>query len=160
MMESKSLRQRFDEKYQVLPNGCWEWTGYKYQGYGRIGIWNGRRTKSAKAYRVAFELFNGPIPQDSQVLHSCDNPSCVNPAHLRLGTHLDNMRDKNERGRQKLPPRVRGSGHHMSKLTESDVLAIRQLAGTMSQSKIADQFGISFQQVSMIVLRKNWKHVA
>jgi hypothetical protein len=75
---------------------CWVWTAYlDERGYGRVGF-NG---KVQYAHRVAYQLEVGPIPEGAHILHSCDNPPCVNPAHLRAGTRSDNMRDKVARGR-------------------------------------------------------------
>jgi hypothetical protein len=89
---SARLNQQLDKS-----GGCWVWMGgrQKLMGYGKISL-NG---KDFLTHRVAWELANGPIPADMQVLHSCDNPPCCNPAHLHLGTHADNMREKTERGR-------------------------------------------------------------
>ena len=78
---------------------CWLWTGATNGRYGHIQV-NG---KTAVAPRVAYTLFRGPIPQGLFVLHSCDNPLCVNPEHLRTGTHRENMRDMVERGRARNP---------------------------------------------------------
>ena len=83
------------ERY-ISRNGCWEWTaGTDGCGYGRIWFNN----KNQTAHTVAYSVFVGPIPDGQHVLHSCDNPKCINPSHLSLGTHLDNMRHKAERGR-------------------------------------------------------------
>jgi hypothetical protein len=77
-------------------DGCWLWIAYRDEkGYGAFGF----KGKVQRAHRVAYELALGPIAPGMHVLHSCDNPSCVNPSHLRLGTHADNMRDRIERGR-------------------------------------------------------------
>lgn len=76
---------------------CWEWSGAAYKGgYGRLSVYD----KVRPAHRLAFTVFNGPIPDGLHVLHSCDNPKCINPAHLFAGTHQDNMADKCAKGRQ------------------------------------------------------------
>lgn len=75
--------------------GCWEWLGSTQKGYARLE-WKG---KNEAGSRVAFMLQYGPIPEGKHVLHDCDNPLCINPDHLRLGTHADNMRDISKHGR-------------------------------------------------------------
>ena len=94
---NKDVASRFWEWVRITdPEGCWEWVGAKsYNGYGRFSI-GGRYYGT---HRVAYELFGGSIPTGMCILHSCDNPPCVNPAHLRLGTQLDNMRDMHAKGR-------------------------------------------------------------
>jgi DNA invertase Pin-like site-specific DNA recombinase len=94
------------------------------------------------------------------VLHTCDNPSCVCPQHLFLGTNLDNIADKVAKGRQRGGGGgLRGEKHGQAKLTERDVIAIRASVGATLQ-EIADLYGISNQQVSRIRARKKWAHVA
>lgn len=88
---------RFWEKVQKGA-GCWIWTATLVKGYGSFRRGRPSRTK-AYAHRVSWEYANGPIPTGLYVLHSCDNPPCVNPDHLWLGTHTDNMRDMAEKGR-------------------------------------------------------------
>lgn len=136
------------------PHGCWEWTGTRhYKGYGLFGF--GR--KIHKSHRVAFRLTKGEIADGLCVCHKCDNPPCVNPDHLFLGTHKDNTRDKIAKGRDKhaTPERNGGGG----KLGWQEVRAIRGMyaAGEMSQQAIADKFGVSQILVSVIVRQKIWK---
>ncbi len=101
-------------------NSCWNWTaGHRPNGYGRFSISN----KSISTHRFSYELFNGQIPPGMAVLHTCDNRLCVNPAHLYLGTAKENNRDTKERNR--LNPR-RGTNAKTSKLTEQDVIKIRE----------------------------------
>lgn len=100
------------------PDGCWLWTGARSGDYGQIRV--GRR--KAKSSRVAWVLSHGPIPEGvgfhgTCVLHSCDNPLCVNPAHLHLGSQADNGRDASTRRRV------------LSKLSPEEVIEIRRLAG-------------------------------
>lgn len=83
----------FDQAYVVADNGCWVWQRGKFRSFGH-GIYRGR-----SAHRYAYEQAFGPIPKGMLVCHSCDNPPCVNPAHLWLGTNLDNMRDMVAKGR-------------------------------------------------------------
>jgi hypothetical protein len=83
------------------PDACWEWQGYRDNyGYGKLNS-PGHDGKILRASRVSYELNRGPIPDGLHILHSCDNPPCVNPAHLRPGTPADNTRDKMERGRHR-----------------------------------------------------------
>jgi hypothetical protein len=101
----RTLKERFDEKWIPVPEcGCWLWTatatgnpssGVKY-GYISVG---GRSRSPQRAHRVSYELYNGEIPEGLIVRHKCDNPLCVNPDHLELGTHADNSRDMVKRGR-------------------------------------------------------------
>lgn len=90
-----ALTERFWAKVEK-GDGCWLWTGAtSRRGYGSVTI-NGR---SVATHRASYEAYHGPIPDGLHVLHSCDTPACVNPEHLRVGTRLDNMRDRAERGR-------------------------------------------------------------
>jgi len=89
--------ERFMRKVRVSDDGCWTWTARKDRfGYGRFGI---GATGSKLAHRVAYELFTAAIPEGSQVIHSCDNPSCVNPAHLLIGSAAQNASDKAKKWR-------------------------------------------------------------
>jgi ribosome-binding protein aMBF1 (putative translation factor) len=126
--------------------------------------------KSMLAHRAAMVLAGNIIPTGSLVCHKCDNRSCVNPDHLFIGSHRDNMRDMRSKGRgptgdkngsRKKPDRLpRGENHVKSKLTDDAVVTMRRLrqAG-MSQREIAERFGVSRPLVSLVVHRKLWAHV-
>ena len=96
-----SLAERFLEKVNHLPgeDACWEWTAWiDRDGYGRIRE-GGRGSRRLTAPRVAWEIANGPVPAGMVVRHTCDNPSCVRPSHLEIGTHADNNHDMAARRR-------------------------------------------------------------
>lgn len=130
--------------------GCWLWTAQKdRQGYGFFWL-NGR---DERAHRVAWMLEHGDLPpRDQEVCHACDNPSCVNPAHLSLCTRQENTDDMVARNRQ---ARVRGEAHGQSKLSEKDVTKIRDLRSTgVTVYAVAERFGINPSTVSKITLGK------
>ena len=146
-------------------DGCWLYTGHRDpRGYGIISEgWKPRR--NVRAHRLSWELSNGPIPDGMDVCHHCDNPPCVNPAHLFLGTQRDNVMDmiaKKRAGFQTVPECLRhpGSQHGNAKLNEADVLEIRRLRSSgMQQWKIAQWFSITRGNVGHIVRRQAWAHV-
>lgn len=102
LLYDPTLQERFNQKYEIDPKtGCWLWTKTVTNGgYGIIGV-GGLRGSMRPAHRVSWCLFHGDIPDGLHVLHRCDVPSCVNPDHLFLGTHQDNMNDKMSKGRWK-----------------------------------------------------------
>jgi len=158
---------------------CWVWTGSRFsQGYGRL-IGHGR------AHRISWEIHFGDIPDGLCVCHHCDNPSCVNPKHLFLGTKGDNIRDRNAKGRDRTPQgddhwsrispekvargdrngsrthpekMTRGEKYWSAKLTEDEVRLIREFHKLGCQV-LARTFGVSPNTISRIVRRKQWKHV-
>lgn len=136
--------------WAVQDNGCWLWNGYTApNGYGMVSIAPYRR---GYAHRAAWTVANGPIPDGMQVCHRCDNPPCVNPAHLFLGTVIDNMRDMSTKGRAPRGERAGGV-----KLTEAQVRDIR--ASTKSGSDLAREYGVSRSCISTIVTGQRWKHL-
>ena len=131
---------------------CWEWDLYKQEdGYGVIKA-NG---KAQLAHRVSYEAFKGS-PEDMHVCHTCDNPGCVNPEHLFLGTNQDNVTDKMNKGRHRSGGPAK-SGDKRAKLTSEDVLAIRQ--STDNQPTLATQYGVSQATISNIKRRVVWTHI-
>lgn len=143
---------------RVRPNhlsGCWEWTGAKNGlGYGLFRL-NG---KAQRAHRVSILLHKKKDPTNMVVCHACDNPSCVNPDHLWLGTQKDNMRDMRQKGRSaKAPSLLKGEKHPRSKLTSEQVLAI--LGDDRTHVAIAAQYGVSKSLIRSIKSGKTWRHV-
>jgi hypothetical protein len=149
-----SVISRFWTKVQIgRSDECWPWLAGTFgKQYGCFSI----HGKMHRSNRTAWQIANNMrIPEGLHVLHSCDNPGCCNPMHLRLGTHQDNMNDRQARGRT-----VRGERSGKVKLTKSQVTSIRAWsAAGHSQSTIAAAFGISKAQVGVIVTRKQWTHV-
>ena len=136
------------------PDECWEWTAARNEsGYGVMRPEGKRTGPTVKAHRVALAL-SGVDVDGYVVRHRCDNPPCVNPAHLELGSPLDNVADMVERGRV-------AKGSQLSRLSEADVGTIRSLAaGGMLHRVIAERFGVSRSAVTRIVNRRGWLHVA
>lgn len=142
--------------WTVTDSDCWEYNGSirnPKEGYGRVS----QHGKALVVSRVVHEAWIGPIPKGLLVRHKCDNPPCVNPEHLEVGTVRDNARDMIERGRGNPP---KGEQNRQAKLTEDDVRHIRQLRdnGRTLQS-LADEFHVSLSLVDGIVKRRRWKHV-
>lgn len=146
--------ERFWSKV-VGGDGCWIYSGSKKaDGYGQFSVGSradGTRGK-VRAHRMAWCLTNGAIPDGMDVLHECDNPSCVRPDHLKLGTHIDNMKDARDRRRRQ------GASNANSQLSDAQVAEIRRRyeSGLFTQTKLASQFGITQSMVSKIVRGENW----
>lgn len=137
-------------------NDCWLW---QYSGCGKFYEY-GKTTLDGKrmtAHRAAYILSYGDIPDGLEVCHTCDNGKCCNPMHLWLGTHTDNMRDKMRKGRGN---HQIGEVNHAAKLTEQDVLEIREwLKQGMSQREAARRKGVSSVAISYINTRTTWRHI-
>lgn len=138
------------------PAECWEWTASRVAsgGYGQFNL----DGKPVRAHRLSWELANGPVPAGLQVCHTCDNPPCVNPRHLFLGTIKENAHDRDRKGRAR-PGWVPGSKNGCAKLTEAQVVDIRARAFNETYQSLATEFGVSRTLISMIVSRKQWTHI-
>lgn len=146
-----SDRRRFWAKVSVQESDsvCWLWVGSRTSNgrYGQFILTSVHgRTQPIGAHRAAWELTRGAIPADHHVLHSCDTPLCVNPSHLFLGTHTDNMRDASAKGRLSVPRPAR------QKVTDAQVDEMVDLVrGGMLQVEVARRFGVSKAFVSRVL---------
>jgi hypothetical protein len=157
MKTSDTVSARFEAKFIPEPNtGCWLWFGCGHVlGYGLFR--HERKTK--KAHRVSWELHRGAIPEGGHVCHLCDVRGCVNPEHLFIGTHNDNMTDMSRKGRGRTDDK-RGSLNPNAVLVDAQVREIRRLRDAgWSQRKIAETFEVSVMTVNRIVNGEAWTHV-
>lgn len=130
---------------------CWAWTGAKRNGYGEYG--------GTTAHRISYTLHKGTIPPDQVVMHTCDNRECINPEHLTLGTPQENITDKVRKGRAKGGNGHIGQNASYSKLTNEQVVEIRENPHDKCLCCLARQFGLSFQQVSRIRHNERWSQL-
>lgn len=140
-------REYIEENSIPEPNtGCWLWTGsLTPRGYG-----------NNSAHRHSYEAHKGAIPNGLVIRHKCDQPSCVNPDHLEIGTHQDNVDDKMRRGRYRVIRNL-GEAHGHAKLTAADIIAIR--SSTDTWKTISDRYGVCVSHIGKIKARKAWGHV-
>lgn len=135
---------------------CWLWACYRDpHSYGRMSG-EGHSATHLLAHRVSWQLHNGPIPEGMFVCHACDNPPCVNPAHLFLGTALDNSRDMIQKGRG-----VRGERAGSARFTAEQIRDMRERysRGDISQGQLAREYRTSTGTMNAILRRKTWKHI-
>lgn len=138
---------------------CWIWKGktITQKGYGLIQS-GGKGSKHKSVHRLSYEMHIGEITAGLVVMHKCDNPSCVNPDHLELGTQSKNIKDAIERGRKiSKPPHKFGESHGASKLTELDVREIR--GSSIETKELARKFGVSKTTIERVRNRKTWSHI-
>lgn len=161
VQRSTPIADRFWPKVDKSgPRGCWLWTGATFGslGYGQISMARDEKTGAPRntcAHRVSYELAHGAIPRGQHVLHSCDVPLCVNPAHLFLGTQTDNMRDASGKGRLGVSRPSRQT------VTDEQVAEIKRLvASGVKQVAVAQRFGVSTTLVSLLVKGLRRQHPA
>ncbi len=164
LMDEEAQRRFWSYVNKVAGDECWNWIlPTKREGYGLFGM---KTCKQYGAHRISWILFHRkPVPIGMLICHHCDNPSCVNPAHLFLGTSRDNNRDRHMKGRSKLPiltpeKAARGERCANSKLKTEQVLEIRRRHkdGTTAKS-LASMFKVSERAIGQIVHRETWRHV-
>ena len=145
--EYSDMKAYITKQSKVTESGCWEWpTGPRRGGYAEVLV----RGKKRRLHRVSYEEFKGPIPKGKRICHHCDNPRCVNPGHLYIGTAADNANDVKERGN----PRS-------YKLKKEDVEEIKRLyqAGADSMNALARKFKVTAGLICRIIHGKTWKGV-
>ncbi len=132
---------------------CWEWTGQLKEGYGCFSF----QGKEKLVHRVMYERHKGAIPPKHNICHSCDNPKCVNPKHLWLGTQADNILDMIKKGRDR---KAFGEKNHAAKITEDDVKNIRlKYKEGMNMSSISRLLNFPYPIVLRVCKNETWKHV-
>lgn len=148
--KAKTLEEFIEQRIAKQENGCWNWTGtLDSDGYGRaIGKWY-REHKKSGAHQLSYICYRGPIAEGRQVCHSCDNPGCVNPSHLFIGSGQDNMTDKVTKFRQP------------AKLTPEQVIEIRTryATGLFTQRELAPDYDVSEESIRCVINRKSWSHI-
>lgn len=155
LIHGPTLRRRFWAKVKKGP-GCWVWTGGCDQdGYGLVQA-SRPSTATLRAHRIAWQLHYGEHPRDRLICHSCDNPGCVRPDHLFVGSPAENTRDAASKGRM-----ARGERNAAARLGPEQVKALRKeyRAGGVSQVSLGRKYGISQSQVSVIVRCESWRHI-
>lgn len=152
--KKRNVVERFLESFEIKDNGCWEWK--KINASHKYGTFTINKV-IILAHRFSYFFYKGNIPEGMEICHKCDNRRCVNPNHLFLGTHYDNMHDaikKNKITHEK------GETHARAKLTEKEVYEIKGLLKNgMMQRRIAEKYGVHEETIRCIKIGRNWRHL-
>ena len=156
--KTRPIEERFWPKVDKRgEDECWEWKATKTRGgYGSFGL-GSKASGKEMAHRVSYRIHYGEIPEGKLVLHSCDNPSCVNPKHLRVGTAFDNTHDAIDRKRFVMPPVLNGESNHKAKLTKEDVAYIRE-HWEIKASYFAAKHGVHESTIFNILSGRTWRN--
>ena len=148
IIKMKTPEERF-LKYVEKTDTCWIWIGCKSAGYGAFRV----NRKNIRAHRFSYELYKGKIPSKLLVCHSCDNPICVNPSHLWLGTNLDNQKDCIKKGRRN------SENNRSAKLSWNDVHKIRRLYADKKYNgvELSRMFGLTHSKIYALLNFKTWR---
>lgn len=149
----RPLKERLLSK-AIQSSGCWEWSGSTHKdGYGYLNVivYEGYR-RPIGVHRLSYAVFIGPIDDEKLVCHSCDNPLCINPKHLFLGTAADNSADAKSKNRY-----PRGEKHYARKISFRDVETIRKIRDSVTRRELAQRFGLSKGHIDKILANKKWK---
>ena len=152
------IEERLKKNIKVNSStGCWEWQGVKRCGYGRtiIGSRKDGTRKSISAHRLAYIVWKGDIPNGYEVCHKCDNPCCINPDHLFVGTRQDNIDDRERKGRNVIKT---GEENQNAKLTKDSVTEARleHVVNGVSFQKLADKYGVNKKTIMNAVKGVTW----